>query len=164
MDELTKKINRTCRTRGIIGRNAVVPRIVAEILKKNPALTVLDYGAGTAAIHTQALREAGYDVTAHDFGSNVTEIHDTDALERSYDVVMASNVLNVQFREERLCETLDELRSVTKAGGMLIANYPPDPRHGGFSEAFLWRLLKARFGTISTIRKRPLVWRCVRTP
>lgn len=119
--------NATSSNGGIVGRSAVVPRIVAERCSKSES--ILDFGAGKIAQHTKRLRKEGFNVTAYDFGGNVVDgLHDPKALERKYDVVFASNVLNVQSSPAMMYTTLTQIMSVVKRGGRIYANYPKDPR------------------------------------
>jgi len=124
--------NKTCRkTGGVGGKPALVPRIVKDIAE--PEHTILDFGAGTHAVHAQDLRAAGLNVTAHDFGSNViVGLHDPKALRRKYDIVYASNVLNVQNDDEMLSKTLNQIAKATKPKGRAILNLPIDPRKGAW--------------------------------
>ena len=144
----------TSRARGAVGANAVVPRVVQEVMP--PGTQLLDYGAGKEALHAQALRESGYPVTAHDYWG-VEGVHDPKALERQYPGVYASNVLNTQNSVEQLMSTLDELKRVTAPGGTFIGNLPATPRKGAFEgkgtrEAADWLgdLLRERFKTVET--------------
>lgn len=118
--------NKTCRSSGAVGRNAIVPRYVAQTAK--PTDRILDFGAGKDAIHTKALREKGFNVTAHEFGDNQNENHDPLALHHEYDIVFASNVLNVQADGNTLYQTLKDLWIHTGIGGRLVMNYPESPR------------------------------------
>ena len=125
--------NATSRSSGASAKNkdgsirAIVPRYVAENIEEYK--TILDFGAGKRAIHTQWLREKGFNVTAYDFGENCIEgLHDKDALNKRYGVVMASNVLNVCSSEQMLHETLSQISKSLKPGGILVCNYPASPR------------------------------------
>ena len=124
--------NATSRSAGAVGERAVVPRVVASMVDK--AQSVLDFGAGKDAMHTQRLRGEGFDVTAYEFGSNINpELHDVDALNRDYDVVYASNVLNTQNSEAMLEATIEQINSALKEGGSAIVNLPASPRKGAYS-------------------------------
>lgn len=127
--EIIPDLNKTSRSRGAIGKNAVVPRYVAENF--NPKNTkVLDYGAGKDAIHTQWLRGLGFDVTAHEIGANVNpKLHSPDALKAlCYDVVMLSNVVNVYSDLNSLYYVFEDTLYVTKMDGKVIFNVPKSPR------------------------------------
>lgn len=119
--------NKTARSAGAVGGRATVPRFVEEFV--TPETKILDYGSGPKAIHANALREKGFDVTAHDFGANVVEgIHDPKALTRQYGHVYASNVLNVQSDPQMLRETLQEIANAVQKGGSATLNLPISPR------------------------------------
>lgn len=125
--------NATSRSNGASTKNkdgsvrAIVPRYVAQYINKEESL--LDFGAGRDAVHTQWLRDQGFDVTAYDFGENcVNGLHDKDALNKQYKVIMASNVLNVQSSMNMLLETLRQMCNSLECGGTLIMNYPASPR------------------------------------
>lgn len=131
--EEIKIANATSRTNGASAKNkdgsirAIVPKYVAEHINKRDS--ILDFGAGKDAVHTQWLREQGFNVTAYDFGDNIIEgLHDKDALRKQYKVIMCSNVLNVQSSMEMLLETLNQINDSLEPGGMLIMNYPASPR------------------------------------
>ena len=173
MEEI-KIANATSRSNGASAKNkdgsirAVVPRYVAKRISKTDS--ILDFGAGKAALHTKWLREQGFDVTAYDFGDNCIEgLHDRDALSKQYKVIMMSNVLNVQSSREMLQETLQQVYNSLEPGGDLICNYPASPRKmqffnstslaievdrvfkgckfykiGGTSSAPVWRICKPR--------------------
>lgn len=125
--EQMKIANATSRTMGAIGANAVVPRHVRQIAKKEDK--ILDFGAGKHAAHAQSLKGEGYNVTAHEFGDNqVKGLHDPQALSRKYDLAYASNVLNVQSSPEMLGKTLDQIKGSLHPHGSFIANLPASPR------------------------------------
>lgn len=162
--------NATSRSNGASAKNkdgsirAIVPRYVAEHINKEDS--ILDFGAGKGAVHTNWLREKGFNVTAYDFGDNCIEgLHDKDALRKQYKVIMCSNVLNVQSSYVMLYETLCQINSSLEPGGEFICNYPASPRKtdltanevkeilkfifkgkvervGGTSSAPLWRVKK----------------------
>ena len=163
--------NATSRSNGASAINkdgsirAVVPKYVAEHINKEDS--VLDFGAGKGAVHTQWLREEGFNATAYDFGDNLIEgLHDKDALSKQYKVIMASNVLNVQSSLQMMFETLKQINNSLEPGGEFICNYPSSPRKmlltandlkeiiqsifkgeiervGGTSSAPLWKVQKA---------------------
>ena len=133
-NEMEIKIaNATSRSNGASARNkdgsirAIVPKYVSEYINKEGK--ILDFGAGKGAVHTQWLREEGFDVTAYDFGENCIEgLHDKDALNKQYKVIMASNVLNVSSSLNMLLETLKQIYNSLEPGGEFICNYPASPR------------------------------------
>lgn len=128
--------NKTCRVRGIVGANALVPRFVQGFLKSLEAasggMAILDFGAGTEAIHARKLQVLfpNSDIIAHEFGANYRrEVHDPYALRSNYyDIVYASNVLNVQSDEIMLVRTLRQIQKTLLEEGRFIFNFPTKPR------------------------------------
>ena len=125
--------NATSRSNGASAKNkdgsirAIVPKYISENVSKENS--ILDFGAGRAAVHTQWLREQGFHVTAWEFGDNIVEgLHDKDALSKQYTVIACSNVLNVQSSLDMLIETLKQIYNSLEPGGELICNYPASPR------------------------------------
>ena len=137
---------------------AVVPKYVLQYANIDD--TILDFGAGKNAIHTQFLREKGLDVTAHDFGSNVTAIHDKHALERSYEIVFASNVLNTCSSESMMMAVMYQLKACMNCNGMVIANYPSSPRKSMLNANDVKEIASMYFGNIAQIggTKSAPVW------
>jgi hypothetical protein len=148
-DEEVLIANRTARASGAVGRKALVPRIVAEMVPKSKK--ILDFGAGPQAIHTQALRSKGHKVTAHDFGRNVTKLHNPEALYNKFDVVFGSNVINVQSSEAMLDWTLDQMARTLMPGGKLIVNYPASPRKAPISTAEMRDKLLEHFPNVERV-------------
>ena len=127
-----EKANKSSRSKGAVGPQAVTPRSVLQYIKDSGRndLEILDFGAGKDAKHTYALRDVGLDVTAHDFYSNINDDHhDPNALNRKYDIVFASNVLNVQGSENMFRRTIEDILNVMKDDGIFIANFPGSPRY-----------------------------------
>lgn len=148
--DYVKLVNATYRATGSIGPKAVVPKLVPGVAKKSDR--ILDFGAGTKAIHTMALRQQGYNVTAYDIGANIDPaIHDTNALAKKWDVVYASNVLNVQPSRSDLAGLIGLFANIVKKGGTLIANYPPSPRKSGLTVAEVDALLRMKFATVARV-------------
>lgn len=149
MEEI-KVANATSRSNGASAKNqdgsirAIVPRYVAENINKEES--VLDFGAGKLAIHTQWLKERDFNVTAYDFGDNIVEgLHDKDALSKQYKVIMASNVLNVQSSMSMLWGTLRQINDSLEHGGKFICNYPSSPRKMNLTASALEHILKSWF-------------------
>lgn len=142
--------NATSRSRGASAINkdgsirAIVPRYIAEHIDKQS--TILDYGAGKEAIHTQWLEDRGFDCTAYDFGDNcINGIHNKNALSKQYKVVFASNVLNVQSNLGMFLETIKQIYDSLEPGGEFIANYPETPRKLDMSASEMRDILKTLF-------------------
>ena len=132
--------NKTNRSHGSVGANAIVPRIVRQICTKEQ--TILDFGSGRLALHAQKLTDEGYHCTAHEFGANANVLHDPEALNTPHDVVYMSNVLNVQSSTDMLRKTLSDAFGALKEGGILIANYPQSPRKAGLSTKDMSEMLR----------------------
>lgn len=146
-----RTVNATYRATGVVGPKAIVPKLVPRVAKKTDR--ILDFGAGTRAIHTVALRQQGYNVTAYDIGANLDPaIHDPKALSRKWDVIYVSNVLNVQPSPRDLSGLVGLLASLVKKGGALIANYPPSPRKSGVPVADLDALLRQHFVEVVRVK------------
>lgn len=151
-EEDIKVANKTARKAGTTALNpdgsirAVVPKYVAATTDKDAS--ILDFGAGTAAVQTLALRDMGFtNITAYDFGSNSIEgVHDKDALNRTYQTVFASNVLNVSSNEEMLRDTISEIWGCVKPGGRCVFNYPGSPRKAGFTTQQVFNIIKDVIG------------------
>jgi DNA topoisomerase-1 len=144
-EEETSIANKTSRTAGAVGMNAIVPRHVVRIA--DPKHTILDFGAGKDAAHAKMLKEKGLKVTAYEFGGNVKEgLHDPDALDHKHDIVYASNVLNVQSSKEMLRNTLEEIKSALEDDGTAVFNYPDSPRKSDMKAADVARVIKDVFG------------------
>lgn len=146
--EEIQRANQTYR-RSIGRQTPVTPRLLQELYDPSVG-PILDFGAGTDAVHTVALRDAGYNVTAHDFGRNVGPLIDPLALSRQYAVVFASNVLNVQSSEEMLRATLGQIRQTMRSVALL--NYPSSPRKADISSSRLLAILRETFREVSVLR------------
>lgn len=121
---------------------SVVVKFVAKNISKDKK--ILDFGCGSKFIQGKYLRDLGFDIDGWDFGENKP----TDGikeLEQIYDVVYASNVLNVISSLSMLMETLDQIYSCIKDGGIFIANYPQSPRKMLISERDLRDIIKTKF-------------------
>lgn len=143
--------NATSRTNGASAKNkdgsvrAIVPRYVAQYINKEESL--LDFGAGRDAVHTQWLREQGFKVTAYDFGENCIDgLHDKNALNKQYKVIMASNVLNVSSSMSMLKGTLRQIYNSLEYGGKLVCNYPSSPRKMDLTATTLAHIIQSIFG------------------
>ena len=142
--------NATSRSRGASAINkdgsirAIVPRYIAEHINKDSI--ILDYGAGKEAIHTQWLKNQGFNCTAYDFSDNCIDgVHDKNALSKQYKVIFASNVLNVQSNLGMLVETIKQIYDSLAQGGEFIANYPETPRKLDISVNEMCNIFEAWF-------------------
>ena len=151
-EEEIKLVNSTSRSRGAVGKNAIVPQYVNGILHERAAFfpTVLDYGAGKDALHVGLLKKeypnnliAGWDIG--DNWNAELHISRTELVYAApWSLVYASNVLNVQPTINALQETIDELKLLT-GDNTLIVNYPPSPRKLFFDKADIFELLQKYF-------------------
>jgi hypothetical protein len=148
--------NKTARNSGAVGAKAITPRHVDEVESQqgDRKRTILDFGSGPAAQHTQNLLKKGYNVTAHEFGGNQREgVHDPNALSKKYDHVFASNVLNTQSNKEMLGKTLDQIHSTVKPGGMFTGNFPESPRKApDITHEHIEGELKKRFHNVERVK------------
>ena len=148
-DEISQ-VTRTDRTTGVVGAKAITPRYVGQTSSKGE--TILDFGSGKVPIHTDVLREQGFNVTPYDIGKNVVEgVHDVNALTKTYDTVFASKVLNVAPSKAFLRKTLGEIRGSVKEGGRAVFNYPVDPRKLKLSNAEMEAIIKEFFPSVTKV-------------
>lgn len=169
--EEIKVANSTSRSGGAtaIGKDGTIKAIVPIFVSKNvdKQCSILDFGAGKTAMHTQWLKNNGFkNVTAYDFGANCIEgIHDSAAISRKYDVVFASNVLNVSSSIKMLMETLDQIYYTVKHGGKFICNYPSSPRKMNITTNELKEIIQMKFGAdvemVGGTRSAPL-WQVIK--
>jgi hypothetical protein len=143
-------MNKTNRSNGAVGNNAIVPRLVEDILKRTDhrALVVLDYGAGKEAKHVLNLRKTCHIVHGIEIGDNFNpELHlifGADTRMR-FDLIYASNVLNVQATKEGVFKVLCDVYRLLEPGGWFIANYPASPRKSDISAKVLSQWIKNTF-------------------
>ena len=158
--------NKTSRTNGAVGKNAIVPRKVREYLGAycDEEITILDFGAGKTAAHQQAMLQDGWAVTAYEFGDNVDpRFHNELALMQTYDIVYASNVLNVQSGFDMARATIKQVADVVVTGGVLFANYPASPRKSEITPKEMEWLLMEQFGAVTRVGgiKSATLWMCM---
>ena len=124
------QMNKTARSSGAVGRNAIIPRYIINHPWMH-RMKMLDFGAGPKAIHTQALRRQGMDVTPYEIGENaVPGFHLVNWLDNqdAFKLVFASNVVNVQPNMECLEQTLKQMAFFTHPDGLCVFNFPNEPR------------------------------------
>jgi len=158
--------NKTSRANGAGGKNAIVPRYVREYLElfyDKEDTMVLDFGAGKAAAHAQAMLDDGWMVTAYEFGDNIDpRVHNELALMQQYDIVYASNVLNVQSGHDMAYTTIKQIADVVKENGVFFANFPASPRKSTINARGMEILLLEQFGAVYCVggtASAPL-WMC----
>lgn len=123
-----RAVNKTCRSSGCVGKNAIVPKIVKEIATEEDR--ILDFGAGTKAVHADRLRKEDHlNVTAHEIGDNFDpKVHDDRALSRTYSLIYCSNVMNVQPNDSYVVAILKTVHKLLEDDGNFVVNYPKEPR------------------------------------
>ena len=155
-----RRVNKTCRSGGCIGINAVVPKIVKLIAKDDD--TILDFGAGKKAIHAIQLKRDGLSVTAYEIGENYNpDIHDEHALSRVYSMIYCSNVVNVQPSVAHVEHIIKLVYDALADGGKFVVNYPESPRKSTMSTYDFETLLKLYF-RINKCRTTTPAWVCVK--
>ncbi len=124
----TLKANRSARSRGAVGLNAVVPILVSEMFSKD--VVMLDYGSGPDQIHANKLKLDGFkNVHTFDFGQNWREGMQYEVFPNRYDVIYASNVMNTWSTPLMISEALREIYIGLGDIGIFLANYPKSPRY-----------------------------------
>lgn len=167
--EEVEMMNNTARSKGAVGANAVIHRLVAQNSNKDDK--ILDYGAGKDLIHVNMLTNTGFrDVRGFDIGKNQTPKHldiyaDFDRHTNQYDVVYASNVLNVQPSWLRVAMIVETSYKILKMGGLFYCNYPKSPRKHTLEPAFsnegsLDELLRKHYRRV--VRIKDTVWVAVK--
>lgn len=150
-----QRANKTYRSKGIIGKSAIIPKLAAEIFPKSAR--ILDFGAGPDMIHTLALREKGFDVDAFDFGGNWRDGMVFDVVAGRYDFIFASNVANVWNTEDMVNDSLRVISQGLKQNGFFLSNIPKKPRYFLDSDSYGAHLVRY-FGEIRMLKKD--VWYC----
>ena len=122
---------KTARSSGAVGKNAILPRFIAEIEGLQPHL-ILDFGCGKEAIHVKALREQGFEFV---FGKDLVSLSEpvyevTQNL--PWHLVYASNVLNVQPSIDTLNTTINMVSDYARYG-VAYFSYPSSPRKLGYT-------------------------------
>lgn len=147
--------NKTSRANGAIGKNAITPRYVREHIElffDKEDTMVLDFGAGKAAAHAQAMLADGFMVTAYEFGENIDpRVHNELALMQTYHIVYASNVLNVQSGFAMARATIKQVADVVKKDGKFFANFPSSPRKSDMTPKEMVQLLLEQFDTVERV-------------
>lgn len=151
---------KTARSNGAIGKNAILPKFIAEI----PALQshlILDFGCGKDAIHVKALRDQGFEFV---FGKDLVPLSNP-AYEVTQDLpwhlVYASNVLNVQPSTKTLHTTLTMITGYARYG-VAYLSYPSSPRKLGLSVPDMQEKLVPYFKSVYRFTYRnTVIFKCV---
>ena len=146
--EYAKFVNKTYRHKGAVGKLAVTPKLVAKIANLDDK--ILDFGAGTQAMHAHMLRAMGYKVDAFEIGFNWRYgVHLHKPAPNTYRWVYLSNVLNVQPSPEKLEMVVRRAAGFLADDGVMVANYPRTPRHCGLDGKKLHESLRSSFTNIT---------------
>jgi len=153
LDE-TERAIRSARSKGAVGKNAIVPRILPQLMRSippsNTPKAILDFGCGKDMIHVNALREQGFNVEGYDISLPETEIFIKG---RNYDIIYLSNVLNVQSTEEMIEDLINDVWYRLHPSGYLVANYPQSPRYLGWSTEKMLKWLQFNFASVVRVNK-----------
>lgn len=148
-DDIMK--TKSARSKGAVGKNAIIPRIIPILLKdvENP-FDILDFGCGKDMVHVLELQMQGFSVSGYDINLPGTEKH----LERAWDIIYLSNVINVQSTKEELDDIFDLVwMSLHRVLGIAMANYPNKPRYLGWTVKEMEDYLKTRFLSVLRVEK-----------
>ena len=156
--EEIKTANKTARSAGAVGKNALLPRIIrskwASIAERDvdTSFQILDFGSGPKALHTEAFAKDGYPCTAYEMGDNFDpNIHcDDESLGNiTFDIVMASNVINTLSSPSAVKETIKKIRRYTSLKGVALINYTTSPRKcSDLDHKKLMELLREEFKSV----------------
>jgi hypothetical protein len=157
--EYAKFVNRTYRHKGAVGKLAVTPRLVAKIANIDDK--ILDFGAGTQAMHAHMLRAMGYNVDAYEIGFNWRYgVHVHKPEPGAYRWVYLSNVLNVQPDPEKFEMVVRRAAEFLSEDGVMVANYPKSPRHCNLDGKNMHEALRKSFINITAtlVRGTPIFY------
>lgn len=135
-----------------------IPGVVYQWIKINCAPTqLLDFGCGygQAKEYLSEFDWVGYDLLPERFGGS----NPPPAL---YPIVAMSNVLNIQENWADLVKTLTEASLQVQVGGLLVLNYPANPRRMPrydfeFMSGWILGALNHSFGVKVIIPKKQLL-------
>ena len=168
------RIINSARASGAIGRDPLVYRVFRAMAERRDIvhltsrpIRVLDFGAGKKAVHSERLREMGFDVTAYDLSRN-------DFIYPPYDFVLLSNVLNVQPTLEHVRSVLEQAHLVTddpvngfrghymwpdRNAGLpaVIANFPTSPNYSGATIDEVYDVFREVMGASVLLRSKRII-------
>jgi len=151
---------KTARSNGAVGKNAILPRFIAEIPNLKPHL-ILDFGCGKDAIHVVRLREQGFEFV---FGIDLVPLSNPiyEMPQRlPWHLVYASNVLNVQPSLSVLQTTIKTIAYYANYG-VAYLSYPHSPRKLGYSVVQMQESLVPYFSNVYRFTYRnTVVFKCV---
>ena len=153
--EEIKTANKTARSAGAVGKNALLPRIIGNkypVDKIPDDFEILDFGSGPRAIHTISLNIIGYSCYAYEIGDNFDpDIHCDDETigNKTFDIVFASNVINTLSSLDAIRETLAKIHKFTDDYGIALINLPTSPRkYKGLTKEMLMDLILEKFKSV----------------
>jgi hypothetical protein len=149
--EEIKIANKTARSGGAVGKNAILPRIIKA--RYSPvSCEILDFGAGPKALHTLELDKNNFRCWPYEMGDNYdSDIHfnDKELGDRQFDLVFASNVINTLSSLSAIRETLDKIYSFVDTYGVALINLPVSPRkYKGLTKELLMDLIMEKFNSV----------------
>ena len=146
------KANRSARSSGSVGKNAIIPKLVSEMFSKD--ITILDYGSGPNRIHQINLNTDGFKVHAFDFGKNWREGMQYEVFPDRYDLIYASNVMNTWSTPLMVSNSLEQIKTGLKKGGVFLSNYPKSPRYmKDFNDEDIVKILNSFFSEVRHLPK-----------
>jgi SAM-dependent methyltransferase len=159
VSESIQKSNKSARSAGAVGKNAVVPRAVSlwlnDLENRAPLfMRILDFGCGPDMIHVNDLRKEDWAwyVEGTDFGKNfdASKMVHVEEVENQIDIVYASNVFNTHSSYMMSMSAIQDILIALKPNGHLFYNLPPSPNYywkdnGGVKE--FNKMVKGAFGT-----------------
>lgn len=158
--EYSKLVNSTDRTRGgCVGKQPLCYRYALEKIAPMQAWSIdtfwCDFGAGKYAPNVLPFTKAGINIAAYDIGDNWNDdVHLSFEQffddRTQFDVIIASNVFNVQPSRNHIVGLALLLKAKLKDHGILICNYPKQPRKSDVAETgFVAALQYCEFGVES---------------
>ena len=150
---------KTARSRGAVGKNAILPKFISEIRGLEDHL-VLDFGCGKDAVHVQILRKKGF---AYVYGVDLVPITDPNLTISNgsflyvealpWHLVYASNVLNVQPSFTALRCTICKVSDYARVG-VAFLSYPKSPRKLNIGKDEMLSILAPYFKSVTSFRYR----------
>lgn len=147
VDPVTRS-NKTCRNKGAVSKNAIVPKWIRDNCKIN--IRILDFGAGKEMAHVKNLRGHGFQVEGYEFGENITKDHIQLLFSGRFDVVYASNVFNTHSNALMTAESLHLIRKTLVNGGSFIFNLPDKPNYFWTNKSDFLNLVRQIFAVNPT--------------
>lgn len=146
-----------------------IPGVVYQWIKQNCAPSkILDFGCGygQAKEYLVGFDWTGYDLEPKLFGEeNPSLIRTWGATiynKQRYNIVALSNVLNIQENWDDFTATLDEAAKQVIPGGIIVMNYPSNPRRMpaydfSFMVSHIERHLNHSFNVVNVLPKQQII-------